>query len=420
MIKPYALILSTVYSFLLAGLATADNTIQPVPAAIVAPQNLPEATTPNPSQSIKTTMTFGYLELAEDARYDEKLMPKQFLGAAFGRPLVGAELALKEVKFHGEAAAVNFALEPIMANDSAELIQQVAALQAKGVKFVVADLPANVLVELAQAFKGKELIFLNVSAKEDALRQAQCQANVFHTIPNVAMQADGLAQYLIAHKWRNVLVLQGPMPEDQLLAAAFNRAAKRYGLKITETRPFVLGTDPREREKNNVDLLTSGDYDLVYVADAQGEFARNVAYQTLLPRPVVGSEGLNALAWSWAWERHGAPQVEKRFEKQANRHMSDVDWAAWMAVKSIALAVQQTQSSDFVKVRDYLTAPTTSLDGSKGNPSSFRAWDHQLRQPLLLATHNWVVERAPLQGFLHQTNNLDTLGFDQPDSQCQF
>ncbi|HPY41448.1 MAG TPA: ABC transporter substrate-binding protein, partial [Thiolinea sp.] len=346
MIKPYAFALAAICSFVLAASASADTTEQPVPAGIMAPKNLPEGTTPSPSQVAKTTMSFGYLELVDDPRYDEKLMPKQFLGAPFGRPFAAAQVALKEVKFHGEAAGVNFALEQVTGKDSADLIKQVEALQTKGVKFILADLPANTLIEVAQAFKGKDLVFFNISAKADALRQVQCQANVFHTIPNIAMQADGLAQYLIFHKWRNVLVLQGPLPDDQLLVDAFMRAAKRYGVKITETRSFVLGTDPREREKNNIALLTGGDYDIVYVADSQGEFARNVAYQTLLPRPVVGSEGLNALAWSWAWERHGAPQVEKRFEKQADRHMSDVDWAAWMAVKSIALGVQQTQSSD--------------------------------------------------------------------------
>lgn len=418
MIKLSQLGVVLVSSLLWQSLALAEDTV--APATIVAPENLPANSATDANQASKSVMTFGYLELADDARYDDKLMPKQFLGAPFGRPYAAAETALKEIKFHGEAANVSFALEQISAQDSAELIKQVEALQAKGIKFILADLPAAVLIEVAQAFKGKELIFFNVSAKDDALRQAQCQANVFHTIPNLAMQADGLVQYLVAHKWRNALVLQGSLDEDQLLVEAFNRAAKRYGLKITDTRQFVLGSDPREREKNNIALLTGGDYDLVYIADSQGEFARNANYQTLLPRPVVGSEGLNALAWSWAWERHGAPQVEKRFEKQAERRMSDVDWATWMAVRSLGSAVQQTQSADFAKIRDYLTAASTNLDGAKGNPSSFRPWDHQLRQPLVIATQNWVVERAPLQGFLHQINNLDTLGFDQPDSQCKF
>ena len=367
------------------------------------------------------TLSIGYVQQSDDPRYDDKHMTAQFLGQALGRPYEGAEVALKEVKFHGQNAGVEFALESAEAATAAELIKQVETLQAKGVRFILSDLPAATLSEVASAFKGKDVVFFNVSAPDDSLRQAQCQAVVFHTLPNHAMQADALVQYLVAHKWKQVLVLEGEAPEDKLLTAAFERAAKRYGAEIVAKRPFVLGNDPRERDKNNIALLTGGeDYDVVYIADSHGEFARNAAYQTLLPRPVIGSEGLNALAWNWAWERHGAPQVEKRFEKKAERRMSDPDWAAWMAVKAVATAVQQTHGADFVKLRDFLTAPDTTLDGAKGNASSFRPWDHQLRQPLLLSTHNWVVDRAPLEGFLHQTNNLDTLGFDERDSQCKF
>ncbi|MGB3918989.1 ABC transporter substrate-binding protein [Thiothrix litoralis] len=367
------------------------------------------------------TLSIGYVQQSADPRYDDKHMTAQFLGQALGRPSVGAEVALKEVKFHGQNAGIDFVLEQAEAATAAELVKQVETLQAKGVRFILSDLPAPTLSEVASAFKGKDVVFFNVSAPDDSLRQAQCQAVVFHTLPNHAMQADALVQYLVAHKWKEVLVLEGAAPEDQLLTAAFERAAKRYGAEIVAKRPFVLGNDPRERDKNNIALLTGDeDYDVVYIADSHGEFARNAAYQTLLPRPVIGAEGLNALAWNWAWERHGAPQVEKRFEKKAARRMSDPDWAAWMAVKAIATAVQQTNGADFAKLRDFLTAPDTTLDGAKGNASSFRPWDHQLRQPLLLSTHNWVVDRAPLEGFLHQTNNLDTLGFDERDSQCKF
>ena len=43
-----------------------------------------------------------------------------------------------------------------------------------------------------------------------------------------------------------------------------------------------------------------------------------------------------------------------------------------------------------------------------------------MRQAVLLHTHNAVIARAPLEGFLHQTNNLDTLGPDRPESACRF
>ncbi len=400
------------------------------PSRIPAPSNTPatpaaaepaSASTTGDAAKSQKTLTFGYLEQTDDPRYDEKHLRAEFLGEPLGRPLAGAEVALKEIKYHGQAANVQFALEKVEAATAADLIKQVETLQAKGVHFMLTDLPAATLTAVTSAFKGKDVVFLNVSAQEDSLRQEQCQANTFHTIPNYAMQADGLVQYLVAHKWKEVLVLQGPSETDKLLTAAFARAAKRYGVEITETRDFVLGSDPREREKNNIALLTGdADYDVVYIADSDGEFARNAAYQTLEPRPVIGSAGLNALAWTWAWDRDGAAQVQKRFEKQANRHMAAVDWAAWMAVKSVGRAVQHTNTDDFTKLRDFLSTPDNALDGTKGSASDFRPWDHQLRQPLLLSTQNWVVERAPLQGFLHQTNNLDTLGFEQRDSLCKF
>ena len=99
--------------------------------------------------------------------------------------------------------------------------------------------------------------------------------------------------------------------------------------------------------------------------------------------------------------------------------MRDFDWAAWMSVKAVAEAVLRTEGAAFASVRDYLLGDEIVLDGFKGNRASFRPWNRQLRQPLLLITHNWVVERAPLPGFLHQTNNLDTLGYDERDSRCE-
>ena len=108
-----------------------------------------------------------------------------------------------------------------------------------------------------------------------------------------------------------------------------------------------------------------------------------------------------------------------RFEKQAKRHMGSADWAAWIAVKAVVEAVVRTENAPFARLVAYLGGEEITIDGFKGNRLYFRDWDRQLRQPLLIATHNAVIERAPLQGFLHQTNNMDTLGFDRRDSRCK-
>lgn len=365
--------------------------------------------------------TIGYLQLKEDARYAKTRAWARYLTEPLGRPVSGARVAIDEVKFHGAAAGVTFALKRVKGKGVGHLVRRIGTLEEKGVRFFVTDLPAAVLEEVAAKTAGRDILLLNATARADRLRGAACAPHVAHVIPSHRMMTDALAQFLAFKKWRDVLVLRGPGEEDREIGAAFAASARRFGLSIVDTRDFVLGNDPRQRSQNNVVLLTGGvSHDAVFVADTDGEFARAVPYGTVLARPVFGSAGMAAAAWHWAWERHGAPQLEKRFRKRAKREMRDYDWGAWVAVKAIAQAVQRTRSSGFDEVRQFLMGPDLNLDAFKGAPSSFRGWNNQLRQPILLVTQNWVVARAPMQGFEHRLNHLDTLGPDEAESDCRF
>jgi ABC transporter substrate binding protein (PQQ-dependent alcohol dehydrogenase system) len=373
-----------------------------------------------PAQEPLPQLRIGYLELVDDPRY---AADRAYAGIALrppARPLAGAEVAVAESESIARIAKVGLALERASAADLDGLTATVERWTAEGIGFVLADLPPAELAELARRMRDKPVLILNVSATADELRGPKCQANLLHTIPSDAMRADALAQFLVARRWPSVLVLQGPAAEDASAVTGFRRAAGRFGLKVVEVRPFELSNDPRSREQNNVALLTGGaEYDVVFVADRDGEYARSVPYQTQRPRPVVGATGLVAEAWHWAWERNGGPQVNSRFQKHADRRMEAPDWAAWAAVKAVAQAVLRTRSPDFGPNRDFVTSERFTLDGSKGSAMSFRPWDGQLRQPVFLATHDAVIERAPLRGFLHRTNDLDTLGHDQPETACR-
>jgi ABC transporter substrate binding protein (PQQ-dependent alcohol dehydrogenase system) len=365
------------------------------------------------------TIDIVYVELEGDSRYDETRLLAPVPGGARGRPYASAEVALRESRFAGKALGVEFRLQRAAGPDAGALVQQIEQHRAAGVRYFVLDAPAPVVAAVAQSTRGRDLLLFNVSAANDELRQQQCQPHLLHTIPGRAMQTDALAQYLVSKKWRNVLLLAGPQPADRQLAQAFEGSARKFGLRITQRRDFLLSNDPRERERGNVALLTAGaDYDVVFVADEDGEFARSVPYRTLRPRPVVGAEGLAAVAWHWNWERHGAPQLNRRLERHAARALGDADWAAWIAVKAVVESVVRSGNGSPSEVFAYLRSEELILDGFKGMRLNFRPWDNQLRQPILLATHNAVIERAPLAGFLHQTNVLDTLGFDRRDSRC--
>ncbi|GJL88774.1 MAG: ABC transporter substrate-binding protein [Minwuia thermotolerans] len=364
-------------------------------------------------------LVIGHLEMKGDRDYRKSRTFAAFLTQPLGRPHAGGEVALGEVKWHGAATGTTFALDRQRARGDA-LVATAEAMLARGIRFIILDLPAAEIVAVSRAMAGREVVLFNVRAAADSLRGTDCRSNLLHIAPSDAMRADAVGQFLALRRWREVLVLVGPLAADKAMADAFRRTAARYGLKIADERDFVLSNDPRQRELNNPLLLTQGsDHDVIFVADSDGEFARDLNYRTVDPRPLVGSEGLAGLAWHWSWSRHGAPQLENRFQDHAGRPMRDPDWAAWLAVKAVATAVQRTGSVDFATLRDHLLSAELVLDGFKGNRLSFRPWDNQLRQPMLLATHNHVVARAPVEGFLHRTNNLDTLGVDEPETACR-
>ena len=132
-------------------------------------------------------------------------------------------------------------------------------------------------VDRCAAAAAVKLPLINVGSVDDALRGAQCRANLFHTLPGERMHADALAQSLVVRKWSRVLLLHGTRPEDAARLATVQATMKRFGLKVVATKPFKLSADPRERDLANTVLLTGGgvEYDVVWVVDSDGEFARS-------------------------------------------------------------------------------------------------------------------------------------------------
>lgn len=385
---------------------------------VVLSIGLSMAISPTTAQEPATPFVLGYVHLDNDPRQNARGTYYQLPTTPLGRPVTGAEVAILDSEFIGREIGVEFGLE-IARNDNLDALALVIQRWVEsGIHFVVADLPADALLWLADAISDLPVTLFNISAPEDGLRGEQCRANVIHVIPSNRMLSDATVQFLTERRWSDILVLRGPADEDHEKVAALVRSADAFGARIVDIRDFA--NDPRNATTTNVALLTAGeDYDVVFVADAGGAFAATVPYRTNDPRPVVGSAGLVALAWHWSWERAGAPQLNARFEYLAERRTGPEDWAAWVSVRAVVQAVLRTGSTDYQELLAYLMSDQMILDGAKGIPLSVRPWDQQLRQPILLATNNNVVERAPLEGFVHPVNDLDTLGVPQSQSACR-
>jgi ABC transporter substrate binding protein (PQQ-dependent alcohol dehydrogenase system) len=368
----------------------------------------------------RQTLTIGFVEIDGDPRYEPIKGADRIILKTRAHPSAGAEVSIDDAAPLRRVLPVDFALARISVKSADQIAPAVLqAIESRDIHFFLIDAPAPAFAPLAAAVRGRDALLFNVSAPEDSLRRQLCAAEIVHTFPSLAMHMDALVQYLVARSWRDVIVLEGPLPADAASAAAFERSAKKFGARVVAHERFKPGTDPRERDQNNPTLLTatSRDYDAVFVADNAFDFARQVPYRTQRPRPVVGSIDLAPVAWHWTWEHNGAPQVQARFAARAGgRRMEGTDWAAWIAVKMIVQAALRTRSTDFRAQRDFVL--TGAFDGDKGLAVSVRAWDHQLRQAMLLASPYAVVASAPVEGALHRTNELDTLGDDAPESPC--
>jgi ABC transporter substrate binding protein (PQQ-dependent alcohol dehydrogenase system) len=380
---------------------------------------------PPPSQQPQQPqqkLTIGFVEIEGDARYDPIKGFERLILKAPEHPFVGAQVGIDEAAALTRVLKTDFVLERITVKSAEEVVPAVTqAMEARGIHFFLADVPAEAFKPLVAAVRGRDALIFNVSAGDDSLRRNLCAAEVVHTIPSRAMLMDGLVQYLVSRKWRDYLVLQGPAPADEMTAKAFESSAKKFGARIAAHQNFKAGTDPREREQNDPALLSAinRDYDVVFVADDAFDFARQVPYHVVRARPVVGSIDLEPVAWHWTWERHGAPQINSRFQKlTGGRHMEAADWAAWVAVKMVVQATLRTRSADFKQQREFILG-SSGFDGYKGLAVSVRPWDQQLRQAVFLATPYAVAASAPVEGFLHRSNVLDTLGDDEPETPCR-
>lgn len=339
----------------------------------------------------------------------------------------GAELAVKDNNTTGRFTKQAFSLKRYnlpKSGDAAELIDRIVK---DGIGFVMVDADADTLLRLSDAAGGKPVLLFNISAEDTRLREQNCRANIIHIAPSRTMLADALAQFLVLKRWSRWFLIEGANPPDKAFADAIRRAAKKFGARIVEEKAYTV-TDSTTRTDTGqaqiqkqmaVYTQISSDYDVLIVADESEIFGAYLPYRTWSPRPVAGTSGLMPMSWHPAHEQWGATQMQNRFFELAGRVMTPMDFHGWLAARAVGEAATRTKSGDFAAIRDYLLGPDFGVAAFKGQKVSIRSWNHQFRQPIVLATMQFPVSWSPQPGFLHQRAEVDTLGIDEPESKCK-
>ena len=115
--------------------------------------------------------------------------------------------------------------------------------------------------------------------------------------------------------------------------------------------------------------------------------ASDSMYANASVREAASRAATNVVLWAATLERYGASQINNRFRAKYQLPMDGGAWAGWVAVKIASEAALRVRSANPKLIRAFLENPSTSFDGHKGWPLSFRSSDHQLRQPLYVGSH---------------------------------
>lgn len=331
----------------------------------------------------------------------------------------GADLGLKDNQTTGRFMGHAYSLTTTRVGDGEDPLPAARAALSQA-PFLLIDGPAEALTAIADLPEARGKLLFNTGAEDPALRSEACRANVLHTVPSLAMRTDALVQFFVKKRWSDIVMITGPHPKDRAYAAAMERSLAKFRVDIAATKDWTFDADMRRNAAQEVPLFTQdfGDYDALVVADETHDFGRYILYNTWEARPVTGSEGLTAVAWAPVVEQWGAAQLQSRFQDLAGRAMRPEDYANWAAIRAIGEAVARTGSGDPATLRAFMLSDDFELAGFKGRPLTFRPWNGQLRQPIPLVHPRALVASAPLEGFLHQRSELDTLGLDQPESAC--
>jgi ABC transporter substrate binding protein (PQQ-dependent alcohol dehydrogenase system) len=361
------------------------------------------------SQVVKRTLPLSYLDQPPE---DEGIQ--------------GARLGVADNDTTGHFTGQSFELVESIAPADGDLAAAFRDLAAKGVRLVVTDLAAADLLSVAGLPEAAAATIFDTAAPDDRLRGEDCRANLLHLSPSRTMLADALVQYLVAKRWPKLLLVVGHGEGDQEFAGDIQHAAQKFQAHIVQEKPWTFVPGARRTDTGHfaiqaeVARFTQGiSYDVLVVADEEDEFGDELSYRTFDPRLVAGTQSLVPSAWARPHEQWGATQLQARFLRQAKRWMTDRDYTAWMAVRAIGEAATRSKSTDPAAISAFLRSDHFELAAYKGARLSFRSWDGQLRQPILLADARSLVSVSPQPGFLHQFSELDTLGIDKPETKCR-
>lgn len=247
--------------------------------------------------------------------------------------------------------------------------------------------------------------FLNVADASAGLRE-QCSAYVFHVAASAPMYLDALARWSAANQRGRWFVVARGAGAQAVIQQAQQALTKAGGGQVVGSADVPAGSSVFYHVFSQIRKASP---DLVLLAMGpvqQGLFISQLppkdsgmAVAGLLPTYAQDRYVFTQLAqdnpslttdfrpvmWDAALSTKVAKRLDQAYGDQVGKAIDAGAWSTYMAIKIVAEASAKTGTVDPKAIAAYLADPSHTFDLDKGVPLSFRAWNHQLRQPLYIA-----------------------------------
>ena len=159
--------------------------------------------------------------------------------------------------------------------------------------------------------------------------------------------------------------------------------------------------------------------DALWVANTDEGFGDYLLYRTYSPSLVVGTQGLRRSPGTSPIPNPAPCILQNALPRSpsARPPSATTPPGSACARSPTRPCAHKTTAPE---LKEFLLSDEFKLEGFKGQALTFRTWDHQMRQPIILGGGTRV--RLDLAaGRLPAPENLtDTLGFDEPETKCKF
>jgi len=308
-----------------------------------------------------------------------------------------------------EAFALGLDYKAFLANaptvESAERAAR-RLVEVEGVAAIVGGVGSGQAELLSSIAEEYGVLFFNVGSQRDDLRGGECSRHAFHVEASEAMYLDAVADFGAQQGIRRWMVVGYDSAEGARLVSRARRAVEKASgggdgdvvSNLVNPETIVFRNVIASVRDANVDAV------LLMLDSVGQEFFLSEADRLGLSVPIAPladpvsqtrryyasvRDGAPTVAtqprivlWDGTLAANGADRLNTRYLSRWGEPMAPSAWAAYAAAKALFLSVRDTGSTEADDLIRYLESEDTVFDVGKGPGTSFRSWDHQLRQRL--------------------------------------